>query len=125
VERVLQTTPGTRYIDNPVRLRRTDLRVTIHREKAGLLGVPTLEIDRTLRLGIAGVEAGVLREADGDERDVVVRLAGGATPYPAALDRLYIASLSGKLTPLRQVADVQFEADVPERRSEGWIASVP
>ena len=116
VERVLEATPGTRYVDNPVRLRRTDLRVTIDREKAGLLGVPTLEIDRTLRLGIAGVEAGVLREADGDERDVVVRLAGAPTPDPATLDRLYIASLGGKLTPLRQVADVRFEADVPEIR---------
>jgi multidrug efflux pump subunit AcrB len=116
VERVLEATPGTRYVDNPVRLRRTDLRVTIDREKAGLLGVPTLEIDRTLRLGIAGVEAGVLREADGDERDVMVRLAGAPTPDPATLDRLYIASLGGKLTPLRQVADVRFEADVPEIR---------
>jgi multidrug efflux pump subunit AcrB len=116
VERVLETTPGTRYVDNPVRLRRTDLRVTIDRDKAGLLGVPTLEIDRTLRLGIAGVEAGVLREADGDERDVVVRLAGAPTPDPAALDRLYIASLGGALTPLRQLAQVRFEADVPEIR---------
>jgi multidrug efflux pump subunit AcrB len=116
VERVLETTPGTRYVDNPVRLRRTDLRVTIDREKAGLLGIPTLEIDRTLRLGIAGIEAGVLREDDGDARDVVVRLAGAPRPDPATLDRLYIASLSGKLTPLRQVADVRFEADVPEIR---------
>jgi len=116
VERVLEITPGTRYVDNPVRLRRTDLRVTIDRAKAGLLGIPTLEIDRTLRLGIAGIEAGVLREENGDARDVVVRLAGAPRPDPATLDRLYIASLTGKLTPLRQVADVRFETDVPEIR---------
>jgi multidrug efflux pump subunit AcrB len=116
VERVLETTPGTQYVDNPVRLRRTDLRVTVDRAKAGMLGVPTLEIDRTLRLGIAGVEAGVLREADGDARDVVVRLAGGMRAQPADLDRLYVASNGGRLTPLRQVADVRFEADVPEIR---------
>ena len=116
VERVLESTPGTRYVDNPVRLRRSDLRVTIDREKAGLLAVPTLEIDRTLRLGVAGVEAGVLREPDGEARDVVVRLAGAPRPDPGTLDRLYVASLGGKLTPLRQVADVRFEADVPEIR---------
>jgi multidrug efflux pump subunit AcrB len=116
VERVLETTPGTQYVDNPVRLRRTDLRVTVDRAKAGMLGVPTLEIDRTLRLGIAGVEAGVLREADGDARDVVVRLAGSMRAQPADLDRLYVASNGGRLTPLRQVADVRFEADVPEIR---------
>jgi multidrug efflux pump subunit AcrB len=47
---------------------------------------------------------------------VVVRLAGAPRPDPATLDRLYVASLAGKLTPLRQVADVRFEADVPEIR---------
>jgi multidrug efflux pump subunit AcrB len=116
VERTLTTTPGTRYVDNPVRLRRTDLRVTIDREKAGLLGVPTLEIDRTLRLGLSGLDAGVIREPDGDARNVVVRLRDATRPDPATLDRLYVASLAGKLTPLRQVADVRFEADVPEIR---------
>jgi multidrug efflux pump subunit AcrB len=116
VERTLETTPGTRYVDNPVRLRRTDLRVSIDREKAGLLGVPTIEIDRTLRLGLSGLEAGLIREPDGDARNVVVRLQDATRPDPATLDRLYVASLVGKLTPLRQVADVRFEADVPEIR---------
>jgi multidrug efflux pump subunit AcrB len=117
IARTLETTPGTRYVDNPVRLRRTDLRVVIDREKAGLLGVPTLEIDRTLRLGLSGLDAGVLREADGgDARNVVLRLRDATRPDPATLDRLYVASLGGRLTPLRQVADVRFETDVPEIR---------
>ena len=116
IARTLETTPGTRYVDNPVRLRRTDLRVVIDREKAGLLGVPTLEIDRTLRLGLSGLEAGVLREPDGDARNVVLRLRDATRPEPATLDRLYVASLGGRLTPLRQVADVRFETDVPEIR---------
>ena len=116
VERILDDTPGTQYVDNPVRLQRTDLRVAIDRSKAGLLGIPTLEIDRTLRLGLAGVDAGVLREGDGDARDVVVRLAGYTRPTPETLDHLYVASLSGQLTPLRQVADVRFETNVPEIR---------
>jgi multidrug efflux pump subunit AcrB len=116
VERTLEQTPGTRYVNNPVRLRRTDLRVTIDREKAGLLGVATLEIDRMLRLGLSGLEAGVIRESDGDARNVVVRLVDARRPDPATLDRLYVASQAGKLTPLRQVAEVRFEADVPEIR---------
>ncbi|MGH7527484.1 MAG: efflux RND transporter permease subunit [Gemmatimonadales bacterium] len=116
VERVLEATLGTQYVNNPVRLQRTDLRMVIDRAKAGLLDIPTLEIDRTLRLGLAGIEAGVLRESNGDARDVVVRLAGEPRPGPATLDRLYVASLGGRLTPVRQVADVRFEADVPEIR---------
>jgi len=113
-EAILAEVPGTQYVNNPVRLRRTDLRVAIDREKAGLLGIPTVEIDRTLRLGLEGVSAGVLREASGDPRDVVVRMAGGPRPAPSNLDRVYVASMAGVLTPLRQIADVRFEADVPE-----------
>jgi multidrug efflux pump subunit AcrB len=116
VERVLLAVPGTRYVDNPVRLRRTDLRVAVDRDKAGLLGIPTLEVDRAIRLGLAGIDAGVVREATGDARPVVVRLAGYARPEPATLERLYVASERGALTPVRQVADVHFEAGVPEIR---------
>jgi multidrug efflux pump subunit AcrB len=113
VEQVLEQTPGTRYVNNPLRLARTDLRVAIDRGKAGLLGIPTLDVDRTLRLSLAGVPAGVLRETSGDARDVVVRLANGPA-RPEMLDRVYVASVSGALTPLRQIADVRFETGVPE-----------
>jgi len=116
VEQVLEATPGTQYVNNPVRLERTNLRVVIDRAKAGLLGISPLEIDRTLRLGLAGVAAGVLREPDGDARDVVVRLAHLPRPTPETLDRVYLSSYAGRLTPLRQVADVRFEAGVPEIR---------
>jgi len=116
MEAVFDSTPGTEYVTNPVRLARTDLRVAIDRERAGLLGVPTLEIDRTVRLGLAGLEAGTLREADGDERPVMVRLARptGQRPSPAELQRVYVASLGGTLTPLAQVATVRFERAVSE-----------
>ncbi len=113
---VFDSTPGTEYVTNPVRLARTDLRVAVDRERAGLLGVPTLEIDRTVRLGLAGLEAGTLREADGDERPVMVRLARptGQRPSPAELQRVYVASFGGALTPLAEVATVRFERAVPE-----------
>jgi multidrug efflux pump subunit AcrB len=114
VERILARTAGTQYVNNPVRIQRTDLRVEIDRGKAGLLGIPTLEIDRTLRLALAGVDAGVLREPSGEARNVVVRLSDAVRPTPATLDRIHIASLGGHLTPLRQLAEVTFETDVPE-----------
>ncbi|HJU65816.1 MAG TPA: efflux RND transporter permease subunit, partial [Gemmatimonadaceae bacterium] len=116
VELVLAATEGTQYVNNPVRLQRTDLQVVIDRAKAGLLHIPTLEIDRTLRLGLAGIEAGVVREANGDARDIIVRLAGYRRPEPETLDRLYVASNTGQLTPMRQIADVHFASDVAEIR---------
>ncbi len=114
VAAVLEGTPGTQYVANPVRLAGTDLRVRINREKAGLLAVPTVEIDRTVRLALAGLDAGALREESGDEREVVVRLARSGRPSPTDLERVYVSSANGRLTPLAQVADLTFERAVPE-----------
>ena len=111
---VLATTPGTQYVNDPVRLARTNLRVAIDRSKAGLLGVSTAEIDRTVRLALAGLNAGKLREENGEERPVVARLAGGGRPRPEDLQRVYVAANSGRLTPLAQLAEVRFERAVPQ-----------
>jgi multidrug efflux pump subunit AcrB len=114
MEALFEATPGTQYVTNPVRLARTDLRVAIDRGKAGLLGIPTVEIDRTVRLGLAGLEAGTLRERDGDERPIIVRLARAERPTPDELDRIYVSSATGRLAPLAQVAAVRFERAAPE-----------
>ncbi len=110
VEQVMQGVAGTQYVRNPIRLRRTDLRLAVDRQKAGLLGIPSVEIDRTLRLGIAGLEAGFFRGNDGNEHPLVVRLAHDGRPTPEALDRIYVSSVQGALVPLSQIASVGFEA---------------
>ena len=110
VERVMTATPGTQYVENPLRIGRTDLKVAIDREKAGMLGIPTIEIDRTLRLGIAGMSAGHLRDAQGDEYPVQVRLPTQGAPGLEALDHIHLASFTGAQVPLRQVADVRLAA---------------
>ncbi|HKA57000.1 MAG TPA: efflux RND transporter permease subunit [Gemmatimonadales bacterium] len=124
VEQILKTTPGTEYVTNPVRLARTDLRVAIDHEKAGLLGIPTVEVDRTVRLGLAGLEAGRLREGAGDARPIVVRLARTGRASPAELDRVYVSSAAGSLTPLAQIADVRFERAVSEIQRYDRVRSV-
>jgi multidrug efflux pump subunit AcrB len=67
-----------------MRVNRTDMHLALDRQKAGLLGVSSIEVDRTVRLAIAGLTAGELRTPDGDDHDVVVRLprAGRPTPEP-------------------------------------------
>jgi multidrug efflux pump subunit AcrB len=82
----------------------------VDRQKAGLLGIPSFEVDRTLRLGIAGLEAGNFRGEDGNEHPIVVRLAHDGRPTPEALDRIYVPSVQGALVPLGQVATLGFEA---------------
>ena len=113
LETVLAGTPGARDVVNPLAVSRTDLRLDIDRAKAGLLGVPTVEIDRTVRLGVAGLVAGKLRDARGDEHDITVQLPRGERQTLDALDHIHVASVSGSQVPLRQVAGVRFESSPP------------
>ncbi|HEX9106719.1 MAG TPA: efflux RND transporter permease subunit, partial [Longimicrobiales bacterium] len=113
VEEVMKRTPGTMYVDNPVRTQRTDLRLAVDRAKAGLLGIATAELDRTVRLGVAGVTAGHLREANGEDREISVRLPHAGPTDVGTLDHIYFASATGAQVPLRQVADVRFTASDP------------
>ena len=109
-ERVLVETEGTQYVNNPVRLRRSDLRVYVDKQKAGLLGVPGAEVERTLRLGIAGLQAGTIRASNGDEYPLVVRIAHNGRPSPEALERINVSSVSGAMVPLMQIAHTEFAA---------------
>jgi multidrug efflux pump subunit AcrB len=120
VERVLRATPGTMYVRNPVRLARTDLRVDIDRARAGMLGIPVAEIDRTVRLAVAGLPAGRVRAPDGDAHAVQVRLPNTGRPGPEALDRVYLAGAGGAQVPLAQVARLRFESSPPliQRRDQ-------
>lgn len=107
-EAVLRQTEGTQYVNNPVRLRRSDLRLVVDKQKAGLLGVPSAEVERTLRLGIAGLEAGKIRADNGDEYPLTVRIAHGGRPAPEALERIFVSSVSGAMVPLSQIATTRF-----------------
>ncbi len=109
VEQVLKATPGTRDVNNPSRLLRTDLNLGIDTEKAGLLGVSALEVNRTVRLAVAGLSAGQFRAGNGDEYDITLRLPMGDRPSIEALDAIEVGTSSGRQIPLREIATPRFE----------------
>ena len=109
VEQLLKATPGTRDVKNPVRLLRTDLNLGIDTEKAGLLGVPALEANRTVRLAIAGLVAGQYRASNGDEYDITMRLPMRERPTLDALDAIEVSSVTGRQVPLREISAPRFE----------------
>src|SRR5208283_2457041 len=75
VENLLRQTPGTLYVDNPLRVKPTDLQVTINRDKAGLLGVSSTDVARDVRLGLAGLVVGQVRtEGGADDLPIHVSL---------------------------------------------------
>jgi multidrug efflux pump subunit AcrB len=77
VERIMTQTSGTQYVNNPIRISKTDIRVKIDRTKAQLLGVQTSEIDKTLRLAVAGLNVGNYRDEDGEEYTMTLGLPRG------------------------------------------------
>jgi multidrug efflux pump subunit AcrB len=109
VEQVLKTTQGTRDVNNPVRLLRTDLNLGIDTQKAGLLGVSALEVNRTVRLAVAGLAAGQFRAGNGDEYDITLRLPMKERPTIEALDSIEVSSAGGRQIPLREISNPHFE----------------
>jgi multidrug efflux pump subunit AcrB len=109
VEQVIKATPGTRDVNNPARLLRTDLDLGIDTEKAGLLGVSALEVNRTVRLAVAGLAAGQFRASNGDEYDITLRLPMQDRPRIEALDAIEVGTTSGRKIPLREITNPRFE----------------
>jgi len=110
VEALLKKTPGTIYVKNELTTLKTDLRVRINKEKAGLLGVPVHEIDRTIRMCIAGLNIGTFSPVEGeDEVTINVTTPRGKFTTYEVFDKLFVNSVMNQAIPLRQLAKVEFE----------------
>ena len=109
VEQLLEATPGTRDVNNPSRLLRTDLNLGIDTQKAGLLGVSALEVNRTVRLAVAGLSVGQFRASNGDEYDITLRLPMRERPTIEALDAIEVGTSAGRQIPLREIANPHFQ----------------
>ena len=109
VQRLLERLPGTRDVQNPLEVARTNLRLAVDAQKASLLGVPTVEFDRAVRLSVAGLPAGTFKDPSGEQYDITVRTAVGTRADLATLGEVRVPSLTGALLPLSQLATLQFE----------------
>jgi len=109
IERLFINTPGLINIDNTMKTQKTDLQVSINKEKAGMLGIPLADIDRSVRLVIAGLPVSQYRDAEGKEYDITIH-----SPEENAgieiFEKVFISSVSGTHIPLSQVAAVEFLA---------------
>jgi multidrug efflux pump subunit AcrB len=86
----------------------TDIKVDVNSGKAGMMGIPTVEIDKTIRLALAGFEAGKYRDAEGKEFSINVKLPEDSVKNLQILDMIFISSLSGAQVPLSQLARIEF-----------------
>jgi len=112
VEDLLKKTAGTMYVNNELTTLKTDIKVRVNKEKAGILGVPVNEIDRTVRLAVAGLDIGKFRKENekGDDYNINVCLPRDQRQTPDALNKVYVNSATGASVPLSNIADIGFQS---------------
>jgi multidrug efflux pump subunit AcrB len=109
VEELMKSTPGTRDVLNPLKVSRTNLKLNVDPQKANLLGVPTVEFDRAVRLSVAGIPVGTFKDPSGEQYDIVVRTPIGTRADMSTLGEVRVASLAGGTLPISQLANLEFE----------------
>ncbi len=110
IEEIIKKTEGTIYVNNPLANQQTDLHVRINKEKAGQLGVAISDIDRAIRLGVAGLNVGKFTPGEGeDEININVTLPKKKFADMNVFNTLQVNSINGQAIPLRQLAVVEFE----------------
>jgi multidrug efflux pump subunit AcrB len=109
VEALVAQTRGTTDVKNSMRFPRTNLRIQVDPAKANLLGVPTVEFDRAVRLAISGLPAGKFRDAEGEQYDITLRAPVGDRATLDTLQQTRVATVTGQSLPLSQLASLQFE----------------
>lgn len=114
VEALVESVPGTRDVNNPLRIARTNLELKPDPVKAAMLGVPMSVFDQALRLALAGQAVGAFRADDGEQYDIVLRSATGDRADWRTLTEARVPTLTGQLLPVEQLAELRF-AEAPTR----------
>jgi multidrug efflux pump subunit AcrB len=109
VEGMLEEEPGAINIENKLIKTNTELLLNINKEKANMLGVPVLEIDRTIRTAVAGMNVSSFRDPSGEEHQLVLKMDRGGKFGEEELERIYVSSLSGKQHQLKQFVDIELQ----------------
>ncbi|WP_276372143.1 efflux RND transporter permease subunit [Chryseolinea sp. H1M3-3] len=110
IEKLLAQTEGTIYVNNPVSNLKSDMRVVINQDKARMSGINTVDIDRTVRLAIAGLDMGNFSDADGEDFDIFLTTPKKERATLASLDNLFVNTSHGSAVPLEQIATLKLES---------------
>jgi multidrug efflux pump subunit AcrB len=107
---MMDSIPGSVYVRNEVDLLKSDIRVQINREKARMLGILTSDIDRTVRMAVAGLNLGTLTdEAKDEDYDIVINAPKENFATLKTLENLFVNNMAGTPVPLNLIAQLKFE----------------
>ncbi len=109
VEALLKAHTGTIYVNNELNTLKTDVKIYINREKARILGVLTGDIDRMIRLAVAGLNMGTYTDDNGDDYAIMVTAPKDRFATLDVFNNLSINNAVGVPIPLTQIATIGFE----------------
>ena len=110
IESMLKQTDGTIYVNNTVSNLKSDIRVRINQNKARMSGINTVDIDRTVRLAVAGLDMGSFSDAEGEDYNIYLTTPKNERATLASLDNLFVNNRSGASIPLEQIASLKLES---------------
>jgi len=101
----LEGYPGVRNLDSDLRLNTPELRVSVNRDKIADVGVDVSAIGRTLETMLGGRQ--VTRfEQDGEQYDVIVRVAPLSRAEPSDISNIYARTRDGQMVQLSNLVEV-------------------
>lgn len=109
VEEILRKHPGTFFINNELNTYKSDVKISIDKEKARTLGVMTSDIDKVIRMAVAGLNVGDYIDDRGDARNVVITIPREKFSNLDALKNLYVNNIQGVPVQIDQIATIGFE----------------
>lgn len=112
VEEVIERTEGTLDIDNPLRVPKTDIALTIKEDKVAMAGVPIPAIDQALRTAVTGLSIDEL-SIDQEKYDLVVQTSREDNSI-GQLSNAFVGNVFGDQVPLKQLASLEFKPAVAQ-----------
>jgi multidrug efflux pump subunit AcrB len=109
VEKLIKARKGTMYVRNDLKYIKSDVIVEVDHQKAGVYGINSAEIAKTVRLAIAGLDIGSISNNEGDEFKMKISLTQNTENALEMFDKVYITSMSGALVPLKNIANLSLQ----------------
>lgn len=106
-EQLLKNTKGTMYVNNPMSYEKSDFKVVVNKEKALLSGITPLDIDRTVRFAVAGIDLGEYPDKNGSEYNIMVTRNKEGKSKLDVFNGLFVYNQQGAAVPLSQLAEIR------------------
>jgi multidrug efflux pump subunit AcrB len=108
VEGFVRGQEGAINVVNDMSKERIELVAKINKDKAAFFGVPLVQIDKAIKVGVSGFSVASYRDENGEEYEMVIGIPHHKKSEFDELDKLYVTSLNGEQIPVKQFVDFNF-----------------